>query len=71
MQSHYRINVSLKGYHFFATAPESCTTEANAAKVYRQLASAFKEKDGYKIDITHWKGSGTEIDPALLMITHR
>lgn len=66
MQSHYRINVSLKGYHFFATAPESCTTESGAAQVYKQLAKAFKEKDGYKISVTHWTGSGKELDPKTL-----
>jgi hypothetical protein len=61
MQSHFEINVSLDGRHLFATAPRSCTTEAEAKHVLEHIKLAFKDRPGFKISITHWECRGRRV----------
>lgn len=59
MESYYEINVSLNGYHLFATHPRSLKTEDNANKMVILFKMKFPESQGYKISMTHWEGRGT------------
>lgn len=58
MESHYEINVSLNGQHFFATAPRSCTSERDARKVATAIRERFLEQAGFKVDVTYWSCGG-------------
>lgn len=61
MQSHYEINVSLNGKHFFATDERSTRDEAPTKKLVEEFRTRFPESEGFKIDVTHWKAGGTKI----------
>lgn len=61
MMNHYRINVSHRGVHLFATEPESCRSIDTAKIVYRELRKRFPEEEGFKVDATHWKGVGYRV----------
>ena len=61
---YYRINVSLNGRHFSATADNSCTNSHDTLKVYNALLAAFPESEGYLISVTHWQNSGYSVDIA-------
>lgn len=52
IQSHYEINVSRNGSHFFATDERSCVTERQTAAVYAVLAAKFPTSEGYKLEVT-------------------
>ena len=58
MQSHYEINVSLDGRHLFATAPRSCTTEAEMNRAYAEIVARFPASEGFKVSVTHWQCRG-------------
>lgn len=66
MQAHYEINVSLNGRHFFATAERSCTTEADAAKVAKEIAKRFPELEGFRVTVSHVRVAGLNIPLAAL-----
>lgn len=55
---YYEINVSKNGKHFFATSERSITTQWELKEVYSALSTAFKEEDGYKLDVTRWESAG-------------
>lgn len=61
MQSHYEINVSLNGRHFFATAPRSCVTENEARKVFAEIIARFPKAEGFEASCTYWQGSGQRV----------
>ena len=62
MESHYEINVSKNGQHFFATAPRSCITVQTARTVFKALCKRFPQSEGFEITVTHWEGQGTQLE---------
>lgn len=63
MQSHYQINVSLNGRHFFATSPHSLTDSVDepnseARKVHAAIVARFPVSEGFKVGVTRWEGRG-------------
>lgn len=62
MESHYEINVSLKGQHLFATAPRSCRSLQDVRKVYLQITERFPESEGFKVTVTNWNVEGESVD---------
>ncbi len=61
MQSHYKINVSKNGQHYFATAPHSLVDEKPAMAAFADFVKRFPESEGFKVDCTYWEGRGTHI----------
>ena len=62
MESHYEINVSKNGRHFFATAPRSCVSPGDATEVVREIYKKFPESEGYKVTMMNISCSGTPVD---------
>lgn len=62
MQSHYEINVSLNGYHFFATHERSGISENHVEKVFKELKQRFPESQGFKIDCTYISVQGKRVN---------
>lgn len=60
-QSHYEINVSHRGVHFFATAERSCVTRSDMKRVYDALKAKFPAKGGYSVTVTNWKIVGLQV----------
>jgi hypothetical protein len=50
---YFRINVSLKGQHYFATAPESITDLETCKVIVKQLRETFLDSLGYKVTVTY------------------
>jgi len=66
MQSHYEINVSLNGRHYFATNERSLTgVESEARGMFNDMKKRYPREDGFELSLTHWEGSGTVIDTHL------
>jgi len=63
MQSHYEINISKKGIHFFATDPRSCVGEYDLEKILPTILEKFPESEGYKVSVTWWETKGTKCQP--------
>jgi len=61
MQSHYEINVSLNGKHFFATAPRSCRDEEDARRLMADFKTRFPESEGFQVTCAHWKAGCTYV----------
>lgn len=59
---YYEINVSKNGYHFFATAERSITTQQQAEKMYKLFKEKFPESEGYSISVTQWNKIGKPIE---------
>lgn len=57
-QSHFEINVSLNGRHFFATAPRSCVNPSETKAVRDVLRKKFPESEGFAVEVTYWKCEG-------------
>lgn len=57
--SHYEINVSLNGHHYFATAERSITSEARARQAVQDFRTRFPESEGFKVDCTYIRCTGT------------
>lgn len=53
MQSHYEINVSKDGLHFFATAERSGVTREHVARVYAELVLRFPTREGYAVSVSY------------------
>lgn len=60
-QSHFEINVTLNGQHFFATDPRSCISLEQAKEVYSELWARFPEDEGWKVSVTFWQIVGTAV----------
>lgn len=58
MQSHYEINVSKDGQHFFATHERSAVTLASVRKLYKTIKDKFPESEGYAVSVTKWECYG-------------
>jgi len=63
-QSHYEINVSLNGRHFFATNPRSFLLgdELKVKIAATEIQKRFPESEGFKVTITRWCSSGQSVD---------
>src|SRR5882724_11547927 len=62
MQGHFEINVALNGHHLFATAERSCTTTAQAEKVYAEIVKRFPSTPGFKFQISVTRHDDSHID---------
>jgi hypothetical protein len=62
IQSHYEINVSKDGRHFFATAERSCVTHADMVYVLLSFKKKFPKKEGFEISVTYVECGGQHID---------
>jgi len=49
--SHFEINVSLNGRHYFATSFRSIQTKEELRIVYADFERKFLEKDGYSLSV--------------------
>ena len=58
----YEINVSLHGYHFFATHERSIVNTSKLKEVYKVFEEKFPKSEGYEITVTYWTKSGKEIN---------
>jgi len=58
---HYEINVSLNGDHYFATADRSIRTKEQAEKIFNHFKILFPTVDGYRMRVTKWESTGTEV----------
>jgi hypothetical protein len=63
MESHYEINVSLRGVHFFATAPRSCRDKRATLAVLGELRRRFPAADGFDISVTYYQCAGYLLAP--------
>lgn len=61
---YYRINVSLNGRHFFATAEQSITCRDKADYMYHDFKQRFPLADGFTITVTAWVTTGETINYA-------
>lgn len=62
--SHYKINVSKDGKHFFATAEHSFgLSKHHTREVYDKLVEAFPKNEGYLIEISYWETVGKSVKP--------
>lgn len=53
IQSHYEINVSVNGQHFFATADRSITSESKATALVKLFRVKFPEEEGYQVTCSY------------------
>lgn len=58
---YYEINVSLKGWHFFATSERSIQTEDKLRKILKIFLKTFPQTEGYEISITKFPQIGEGI----------
>lgn len=62
MPSHYEINVSLNGIHYFATAPRSGQIDQNKLQaLVDDFRARFPQEEGFEITVTHWSCGGTKV----------
>jgi hypothetical protein len=59
---YYEINVSLNGYHYFATHERSVQTERQMKEMVHTFKKKFPKSEGYEITCTRWENQGTPID---------
>lgn len=57
----YCINISKNGFHYFATADQSLTTESTAHVVYNDLKSKYLAADGFEVTIEYWDRTGKDL----------
>jgi len=63
---YYEINVSLNGYHFFATDKRSIMSLNELKKVLPAIKARFLESDGFKIDVYFYQLIGETVDQSSL-----
>ena len=59
---YYEINVAKNGFHLFATAERSITTEEELQRVYSIFRDKFPETEGYQMSVTKWEKIGHYVD---------
>lgn len=71
MQSHYEINVSLNGKHFFATHERSARSFFDAKDILKEFFNRFPSSDGFEITCTHWEviGKTEDIEKMFIPLT--
>lgn len=62
IQSHYEINVSLNGRHFFATDSRSAVDMEDAERLVFEFRKRFPVEQGFFVTCTHWRCGGQNID---------
>jgi hypothetical protein len=62
MQSHFEVNVSLDGRHFFATAERSLLDEEKARRVFLLLKELFPKSEGYHVSLSGFTCKGLVIE---------
>lgn len=60
-QSHYEINVSWGGAHFFATHPRSGINLEKIMEVHQNIVAKFPKSEGYDVTVTRWECSGSRV----------
>ncbi|MCL2797629.1 MAG: hypothetical protein FWD58_06210 [Firmicutes bacterium] len=50
--THYEINISKNGTHFFATTPRSLISRREAIAAYKVLKEKFLASEGYLLTVT-------------------
>lgn len=55
---HYEINVSLDGYHFFATHERSITSKEKLKKLKTTFQEKFPKSEGYMLSFTRYETRG-------------
>lgn len=48
---HYEINVSIKGYHLFATSERSIDNESKAKVLAKIISEKFPKEYGYEVSL--------------------
>lgn len=61
MHSHFEINVSKHGKHFFATHDRSILSIEDAKNAFTECELRFPEAEGFKITCTEYTVIGREI----------
>jgi hypothetical protein len=58
--SHYQINVSQSGSHYFSTSAEHghFLSEYEAEKMVRDFRERFPESEGFEVTCTYWECRG-------------
>lgn len=64
--THYEVNVSRNGQHFFATAPRSLLTRQQALDAVNAFMERFPAEDGYKVTCYGKAETGREMTMAEL-----
>lgn len=59
---YYEINVSLNGYHFFATHKRSITTDTDLKKALDIFTKKFPKEEGYLISASFNQEIGKHVD---------
>jgi len=60
----YEINVSLNGTHYFATHDRSLQNHLTdkVKEIYEDFKQRFPESEGFKITVTRFESTWTEMD---------
>ena len=58
---HYEINVSLNGFHLFATNERSLRNVNDMRQVYQALRAAFPATEGYDVSVVRYTTVGEPI----------
>lgn len=59
---YYEITVSKNGKHLFATSERSITNTDKVTEIFNLFKEKFPENEGYKLEATFWKKTGTKIN---------
>jgi len=62
MESHFEINVSLNGKHFFATAPRSLLDKGKALLLRDVFRNKFPADKGFVVSLTYWESIGHTVE---------
>ena len=65
---YYKINVSKKGQHLFATAENSITSSNILKQVYLKFVEIFPKEKGYKITVTQYSIVGKVVDISTIVL---
>jgi len=57
----YEINVAKDGYHYFATADRSLTSQDEAIKAFEHFKKLFPAEDGYHLQLSEIRHTSKQI----------
>ena len=58
MDSYFEINVARAGVHYFATAPRSLRSKAQAFEALEDLRKRFPPEEHFSVTMTYWECRG-------------
>lgn len=61
-QSHYEINVTLKGRYLFSTSERAALDEMRAKFIFDQICMRFPKSEGFDHTCTFWGCSGIPVE---------